>query len=385
MIPRPRRKSAFVDPQSIGRSAVLFGGFGAAKNYTWAEEQYEIDVSVLVPAGTRTRDISFKATPKSVDLRLSNDDGTETVLLDGTRQMRGRVCVDGVYWAIADGDEAGEVSGDERQVTVTIEKMISEPKDQFEVVEFDWGGVYPDDEEEVLRKKYEEGEELDVREYAASLGVDIDNINMTMVDKTMFNAGTGMNMTRSAMDELTKAGYMKEVTQQGDGTEYVTDDEGNSVPFSQLGENIGEDEIRRAVFDGADATGPGSQASRTGGIRDQLPFIDTPTQWQKSMPVEEGRIEDGIIREVDNGIALSSSGSANTDVENNGIDTDGNKETEDNNAVDPIDVLTVKRLKEILKEQNLKVSGNKQELRDRLRVHVNSMLEQQPGDEVSDQ
>ena len=43
-------------------------------------------------------------------------------------------------------------------------------------------------------------------------------------------------------------------------------------------------------------------------------------------------------------------------------------------AVDPIDLLTVKRLKEILREQNLKVSGNKQELRDRLRAHVNSKL-----------
>jgi hypothetical protein len=45
-------------------------------------------------------------------------------------------------------------------------------------------------------------------------------------------------------------------------------------------------------------------------------------------------------------------------------------------ATDPIDSLTVARLKEILREQNLKVSGTKQELQDRLRNHVQSVVDQ---------
>jgi hypothetical protein len=43
---------------------------------------------------------------------------------------------------------------------------------------------------------------------------------------------------------------------------------------------------------------------------------------------------------------------------------------------DPIDSLTVARLKEILREQNLRVSGTKQELQDRLRNHVQSVIDQ---------
>jgi predicted ATP-dependent protease len=44
-------------------------------------------------------------------------------------------------------------------------------------------------------------------------------------------------------------------------------------------------------------------------------------------------------------------------------------------ANDPIDILTVKRLKDILKSQGLKTSGNKQELKDRLRKQVNSLMQ----------
>lgn len=44
-------------------------------------------------------------------------------------------------------------------------------------------------------------------------------------------------------------------------------------------------------------------------------------------------------------------------------------------TTDPIDSLTVARLKEILREQNLKVSGTKQELQDRLRNYVQSIVD----------
>jgi hypothetical protein len=45
-------------------------------------------------------------------------------------------------------------------------------------------------------------------------------------------------------------------------------------------------------------------------------------------------------------------------------------------ASDPIETLTVTRLKEILKSRGLKVSGNKKELQERLRAEVNTMMNQ---------
>ena len=219
------RPTTFFAKRTLSNTA-LNGGYGIATNYSWTEEPFEMEVTVSVPPETRAKDISFKATPTSIDLRLN---GRQEPLLDGTRKMRGRISLDGTYWVISDS----ETDKEERQVTVTIEKNTPTPKDDFEVIDYDWRGVYPDDDEEVTERKYEEAEELDVREYAASLGVDIDNINMSMVDKTMFSSG--LNLTRSTMDELTKAGVVQEVTQQSDGTEYVTNEEGEVVPFSRLG------------------------------------------------------------------------------------------------------------------------------------------------------
>ena len=43
---------------------------------------------------------------------------------------------------------------------------------------------------------------------------------------------------------------------------------------------------------------------------------------------------------------------------------------------DPIDLLTVVKMKEILKKEGLKVSGNKTELQDRLKGHVKSVMEE---------
>lgn len=385
----------------------LYGGIGIADTYQWEESQYEIDVTVLVPPGTRARDVKFKATPTGVDLKLESWNGdirNDVILLDGKRKMRGRVSVDGTYWAIADGDKThvsskqsdadADEEDDRRQITVTIEKMIVEPQDQFEVVEFDWYGVYPDDDDEVKERKYDKAEELDVREYAASLGVDIDNINMSMVDKTMFSSG--LNMTQSTMNELSKAGYVKEVTQQS-GQEFVTGEDGEKIPFQSLGENIGADEIMnidpgRLVSpdrggaptsdDVAIATATTAAATSSGGtsrIRSQLPFIDSHSKWHQSIPAEEARDEDGTPLDMGADDPSTSIESDTAEPTLDATETPNKEDADDTadakaEAVDPVDLLTVKRLKEILKEQNLKVSGNKQELRDRLRAHVNSKL-----------
>ncbi len=322
-----------------GRSSQLYSGYGIADSYTWKEEAFEIDVTVKVPAGTKAKDIVFEATSRSIDLKLSNG----TVLLDKERQLRGRVNLDGTYWVISDPDSWNDNEEAYREVTVTIEKLIKTPADDFEVVDYDWKGVYHNDTE-VSERQYDEPEPLDVRKYAASLGVDIDNINMSQVDKTMFSSN--LNMTKNTLDELNKAGYLdkQEVTRQADGTEYVTDEDGDPIPYSGL---MGMPETRP-----------------------KIPFIDDD--------IEEADEKDGE--------SLGEASSANQTIYQQtrnftraAFAQDSSKPNPNNpfksNSGDPIDDLTVKRLKEILKSQGLKVSGNKKELQDRLRAQVNSLLQ----------
>jgi len=343
-----QRVNAFVQPAAFRTRTIsntaLNGGYGIATNYTWTEEPFEIEITVSVPPETRAKDIHFKATPTSIDLQL---EGLEAPLLDGNRKMRGRISLDGTYWVISDSESDGE----ERQVTVTIEKNVRTPKDDFEVVDYDWRGVYPDDDEEVSERKYEEAEELDIREYAASLGVDIDNINMSLVDKTMFSSG--LNLTRSTMDELSKSGYVQEVTQQSDGTEYITNEDGELMPFSRLGDTVEDEEVREATGDTAPA---------------KIPFLDTNSPWHNAVPVDD--IKEG--GSIDNGLEEASLEAQDAlQLEDQDEPLPDKRQSRES---DPIDTLSVKRLKEILRAQGLKVSGTKQELQDRLRGHVGSML-----------
>ena len=289
----------------------------------------------------------FTPKPRSIDLRLKGggDDGNDVILLDGSREMKGRIDMDGTFWSntYKEGSSAG------LDVTLTIEKIIvSPPKDSMEIIAFDWGGIYlKEDDDEILEKKYDEPEELDVREYAASLGVDIDNINMTMVDKSMFSGG--LNMTRNAMDELTKGGYVQEVTQQSDGTEYIVGPDGEAVPFTPYGNMEDDDILQQAGVQGIPF--PKKPA------KSPIPFIDMPAPWQNTMPVEE-------VRGKDNEPILT-----NDDDDNTLKNEKEEENSETKNANDPIDLLTVARLKEIKKKEKLKVSGSKKQLQERLRSH----------------
>lgn len=454
------------DAASTSRTR-LFGGVGVASTYSWNEEQFEIEVKLKVPPRTSAKDIKFRCSSESIDLRLLNcppDDNVdgggdgkvgERVLLDGKRKMRGKICVDGTFWQIESGSSADE----EREVTVTIEKHFvpvssSGGTQTYDTLtDFDWGGLYPNDEEEVTHRKYDEAEELNVRDYAASLGVDIgeryvfsyhanclysfvlsyslqydaalcmnhvlsDNIDMSKVNKTMFGAGLAndaesalsgfdgnqddwnsgdpnggnqgfrFNMTQATLEQLTKAGLAKEVVQQGDGTEYELGTDGRLDEdriFSMLGKDVTADELVDAGIVGGDSSG--------GRI---------PTLWgEQTVPVEEapgyqktfeaGNQPDGIIeseiveREVmSEGTAVdasatevvvedeSNANTAKTEVAEDEVD-DASAEQ----PMDPIDLLTVARLKEILRAQGLKVSGTKQELRDRLRGHVDTLLKEE--------
>lgn len=348
--------------------ALSMSGEGVAANYTWKEEAFEIDVTVQVPKGTRAKDIAFRATTTSIDLRLllppppppPGTDGkeaattaTELVLLDPGRKLRGRVNVDGTYWVISDSEDGDK---GRREVTVTIEKLIRTPKDDFEVVDYDWKGVYSNDGDEVSYRRYDEPEVLNVREYAASLGVDIDNINMSMVDKTMFSSG--MNLTKSSYDELAKAGYVKEVTRQADGSEYTINDDDKPQAFNALGESVSQDEIRAAMKNMAASS--------------------SSSPWKSAIPVEVDKETNKTYVRNFTRAAFAEEASAKNraaEMEDKKRKVAAARRGVAGDPVDPIDTLTVARLKEILKSQGLKVSGTKKELQNRLRQQVNSMLQ----------
>jgi hypothetical protein len=345
---------------------LLCGGIGKGQDYWWKEDQFEIELHVTVPKKTKTKDVIFEIKPRSIHLALRNNtspSSSPVILLDKARPLRGIIDVDGTFWSIADSEVSNESvsSSSSREITITIEKMINDSKNDFDVVEYDWGGIYKDDENDKIEKNYKEVETLDIKEYAASLGVDINNINMTMVDKNMFSSG--LNMTKNTLDELSQMGYVKEITRQSDGTEFISNSDHSKepIPFNSLGENVGLDEMNDAGIGTSDGGGTNSF------IRNQIPFIDMPSKWQQAIPVEETRDEDNEPITTDSNQNTMNSMSKDT------IEEEIEQET--NAIVDPIDLLTVAKLKEILKRENLKVTGNKQELKDRLRNHVNSILE----------
>ena len=352
--PTPIRTTSSTTVQKkreIRRAQPLYSGKGIASTYSWQEECFEIEIMVKVPQETRASDISFRAKPNSIDLRLKrkseessleSGEPEEVVLLDPNRTLRGRVVLDGTYWIISDPDKPSS-DDPHRLVTITIEKQIRTPKDDFDVIEYDWNGVYEDDEEEVSYRKYDEPEELDVREYAASMGVDIDNIDMNLVDKSMFTSG--LNITKSTFDNMKDAGLMTEVTEQTDGSEWIVGEDGEKVPFSSMGKGVTKDEAKSAK-----APSP-------------IPFLDTNSPWQKTVPLDQAKEVKDKLEET--------SGKESIDEEKESADP----KTSIEDAVDPIDTLTVAKLKEILRTRGLKVSGNKKELQERLRAEVQSMLQ----------
>ena len=345
-------RQAKVAKASIGSSTTrLWAGDGRASNYTWHEEALEIEVSVKVPKNTRAKDIKFKATSRSIDLRLLPADGDDEpiVLLDGNRAVRGRINLDGTFWVILDDED----SKDHRIVTVTIEKLHKTPRDDFEVIDYDWKGVYAEEgSDEIEWRHYDEPETLDVREYAASLGVDIDNINMSMVDKTMFSSG--LNLTQATMDQMTQSGLVKEVTQQADGREFTVED-GKPQAFTPYGNTVHPDELVDASSTSTTSQPP------------SIPFLDTNSPWHQAIPVTN--VSSSNITQFQRNMTRAAFAA---DAAKPAVNKAASAAKE---AKDPIDVLTKARLQEILKSQGLPSSGNKAELRARLRARVNSLLQ----------
>ncbi|CAB9500812.1 expressed unknown protein [Seminavis robusta] len=330
-------------------------GYGITEDYSWKEDALEIELTVQVPPGTQTKDVHFKARANSIDLRVdtttldnnnnNNNNNTkqqqQLILLDGSRKLRGRLSLDGTFWTFSDR---------RRSITMTLEKYLA-AANEYDVVDYDWKGIYP--EEEILESKYDEPEMLNVKEYAASLGVDVDNINRSMVDETMFSSG--LNLTQKTLEQLTDKGYLEQVTQQADGREYQTNPEtGEKQDFAM------------------DATTNKKPKDPT---KIQIPFLDTQAPWQQQQtpPTVPVAIDETTKAPV----VVDPETLSETVVQQSQQQTQEKKKAPKQDPLsvaDPIEQLTVKRLKEILKQQGLKVSGNKKELQERLRDQVNSIL-----------
>lgn len=361
-------------------------GRGVAPTYRWYEEAFEIEVTVKVPKETRAKEIRFKATSTSIDLRLIKQQGEqeneveEVLLLDPARPLRGKVNVEGTFWSISDPDEKSDDSGIEnndsdndgdddkyREVTVTIEKQIRTPKDDFDIIEYDWKGLYNDDGDEVTHRQYDEPEELDVRQYAASLGVDIENIDMNLVDKSMFSSGLNKTASqKSPFESLKDSGLLKEVTRQADGTEWTTDEDGDRIPFSSLGKQndvIAKNNVVNSptrIETTADLEDAGT--SKNHKLEDeeeqeeeeeerdgpQNPFASSETPWSKAVSVDDAQSFEAVeSEEMQEQQTIQEATTSTTAKSQNGV------------MMDPIAELTVAKLREILKSRGLKVSGNK--------------------------
>merc|ERR1712071_201712 len=97
--------------------------------------------------------------------------------------------------------------------------------------------------------------------------------------------------------------------------------------------------------------------------RVKIPFIDDDDDDEPLPPPPQTQIQnDPPVREE-------------AETTANAVEDDADNAEGPDILVDPIDMLTVVRLKDILREQKLKVSGTKQELRDRLRDHVERKIE----------
>ena len=174
--------------------------------------------------------------------------------------------------------------------------------------------------------------------------------------------GFHFNITQATLEQLTKVGLAKEIVQQGDGSEYELGNGGSLSEdkiFSMLGKGISDEELRSAGIVG-ESNIPKLWETQTVPVDDVAPGSDG------------GIIESEIVEQE-----ISTADEDCSFVTVNEVDDEKKVDSqimEETDADDPISSLTVARLKEILREQGLKVSGNKQELRDRLKSHVNALL-----------
>jgi hypothetical protein len=110
----------------------------------------------------------------------------------------------------------------------------------------------------------------------------------------------------------------------------------------------------------------------------KIPFLDTNSPWHDAVPVQVDRESNKTYVQQTRNFTRAAYAEDSLKAANK--DKDNDEESDSKGATDPIDMLTVKRMTTILKSQGLKSSGSKQELRDRLRKQVNSLLQGKQGE-----
>eukprot|EP00526_Cylindrotheca_closterium_P020492 CAMPEP_0113636818 /NCGR_PEP_ID=MMETSP0017_2-20120614/19231_1 /TAXON_ID=2856 /ORGANISM="Cylindrotheca closterium" /LENGTH=132 /DNA_ID=CAMNT_0000547735 /DNA_START=38 /DNA_END=437 /DNA_ORIENTATION=+ /assembly_acc=CAM_ASM_000147 len=105
----------------------------------------------------------------------------------------------------------------------------------------------------------------------------------TVPHKSMFSSG--LNLTKSGMDCMMDAGLMKELTRQGDGSEWMTDKEGwGKVPFnSMLKDKEGD-----CRFQNLSEKIMMMKMKKKRTIH-SIPFLDTDSPWHKAADARRTR------------------------------------------------------------------------------------------------
>ena len=146
-----------------------------------------------VSSYTCSKDIHFFGTPNTVNLKLVPSNCVKKkdkliTLQDGKRMLKGEIQIDCTFWSINDA----EIEIDNDTLTMGREIMVTcKKKNWVADVETadDWQAVYKANltDTETISLAYEPEVELDVRKYCMGLGVNIDNIDMSKVNKSLFN------------------------------------------------------------------------------------------------------------------------------------------------------------------------------------------------------
>jgi hypothetical protein len=156
------------------------------------------------------------------------------------------------------------------------------------------------------------------------------------------------------------------------GANTLVNDDGESVAYSSYGADISREEVEAALA-----------------TKSSIPFLDTTSPWTTNRPqnlnVEE-MLKDILpppsFSTTSDDIDAAPLGAhrrneKNPENEKRGMANSTDTRKADDERVmmhDPIGSSTVNRLEQILREQGLKVTGNKEELQQRLRDHVQSQL-----------
>eukprot|EP00934_Nitzschia_sp_Nitz4_P008654 Nitzschia sp. Nitz4//scaffold123_size70294//30780//31982//NITZ4_005926-RA/size70294-processed-gene-0.7-mRNA-1//1//CDS//3329534479//8644//frame0 len=321
-------READIAPMARTSSHLLMAGKGVAKDYSWLEDYIELEIKVKVPKETRAKDIEFEVGPTFVGLYLRHpQNGTLQTLLDPTRKLCGSICVDGTFWALSDDDEFE----DHKEVTVTLEKKSYTPTygySQYSKIR-EWKGVFKTEEEgEVTNRDYQEPEEFDVKEYAAQMGVDLDNLNMSNVDKKMFS-DAGFSNT-SMIKELLAEGVLRDDT----------------FDFSENNANATE---------GGESTSSGPQ----------IPFLDTDSKWHSATKKVDTK---EVVDPPDETAAQDETHEHNfkDDPKEQPTAPEKSQVTLPEPLAVPVDQLTLASLKQMLRLRGLDVTGDTKELQARL-------------------